>query len=119
MRSSAGSQRWPSPRPPARCVPVPSLFSNAHLNNALWRFAFNRLAAVNDQLDAGREEIYFGRQFTTKAARPLPEYAVRHYIGTLAADPAALHAGFAMTVSPPARQVDMCAPARHQYPGNL
>ena len=76
--------------------PSPPLFANAHLNNALWHFAFNRLAAVNDQLVAGREEIYFGWQFATKAARPLPEYAVRHYIGTLAASPEALHASFAI-----------------------
>ena len=76
--------------------PSPPLFASAHLNNALWHFAFNRLASVNDQLVAGREEIYFGWQFATKAARPLPEYAVRHYIGTLAASPAALHASFAI-----------------------
>ena len=76
--------------------PSPPLFANAHLNNALWHFAFNRLASVNDQLVAGREEIYFGWQFATKAARPLPEYAVRHYIGTLAASPEALHASFAI-----------------------
>ena len=65
--------------------PSPPLFANAHLNNALWHFAFNRLAAVNDQLVTGREEIYFGWQFATKAARPLPDYAVRHYVDTLAA----------------------------------
>jgi pimeloyl-ACP methyl ester carboxylesterase len=76
--------------------PSPPLFANAHLNNALWHFAFNRLAAVNDQLVTGREEIYFGWQFATKAARPLPEYAVRHYIDTLAASPEALHASFAI-----------------------
>jgi pimeloyl-ACP methyl ester carboxylesterase len=76
--------------------PSPPLFAPAHLNNALWHFAFNRLAAVNDQLVAGREEVYFGWQFAAKAARPLPEYAVRHYIGTLAADPGALHASFAI-----------------------
>ena len=76
--------------------PSPPLFANAHLNNALWHFAFNRLAAVNDQLVTGREEIYFGWQFATKAARPLPGYAVQHYIGTLAADPVALHASFAI-----------------------
>jgi pimeloyl-ACP methyl ester carboxylesterase len=76
--------------------PSPPLFASAHLNNALWHFAFNRLAAVNDQLVAGREEVYFGWQFATKAARPLPEYAVRHYIGTLAASPEALHASFAI-----------------------
>jgi pimeloyl-ACP methyl ester carboxylesterase len=76
--------------------PSPPLLASAHLNNALWHFAFNRLAAVNDQLVTGREEIYFGWQFATKAARPLPDYAVQHYIATLAADPAALHASFAI-----------------------
>ena len=76
--------------------PSPPLFASAHLNNALWHFGFNRLAAVNDQLVTGREEVYFGWQFATKAARPLPGYAVRHYIDTLAADPAALHASFAI-----------------------
>jgi pimeloyl-ACP methyl ester carboxylesterase len=76
--------------------PSPPLFAPAHLNNALWHFAFNRLAAVNDQLVTGREEVYFGWQFATKAARPLPDYAVRHYIGTLAASPDTLHASFAI-----------------------
>jgi len=76
--------------------PSPPLFASAHLNNALWHFAFNRLAAVNDQLVTGREEVYFGWQFATKAARPLPEYAVRHYVDTLAASPDALHASFAI-----------------------
>jgi pimeloyl-ACP methyl ester carboxylesterase len=47
--------------------PSPPLFASAHLNNALWHFAFNRLAAVNDQLVTGREKIYFGWQFATKA----------------------------------------------------
>ena len=75
--------------------PSPPLFASAHLNNALWHFAFNRLTDVNDQLVTGREQIYFGWQFATKAARPLPGYAVRHYIDTLA-DPAALHASFAI-----------------------
>ena len=76
--------------------PSPPLFANAHLNNALWHFAFNRLAEVNDQLVTGREEIYFGWQFATKAARPLPGYAVRHYIDTLAGDASVLHASFAI-----------------------
>jgi pimeloyl-ACP methyl ester carboxylesterase len=75
--------------------PSPPLFASTHLNNALWHFGFNRLAEVNDQLVAGREEVYFGWQFAAKAARPLPGYAVRHYVGTLA-DPAALHASFAI-----------------------
>jgi pimeloyl-ACP methyl ester carboxylesterase len=68
--------------------PSPPLFAPAHLNNALWHFGFNRLAAVNDQLVAGREQVYFGWQFAAKAARPLPGYAVRHYVETLAASTA-------------------------------
>src|SRR6516165_537276 len=76
--------------------PSPPLFAPDRLNNALWHFAFNRLAEVNDQLAQGREEIYFGWQFATKAAKKLPDYAVQHYIDTLAASPEALHASFAI-----------------------
>jgi pimeloyl-ACP methyl ester carboxylesterase len=76
--------------------PSPPLFASAHLNNALWHFAFNRLTELNDQLVTGREDVYFGWQFAAKAARPLPGYAVRYYIDTLAADPGALHASFAI-----------------------
>ena len=38
--------------------------------------------------------MYFGFQFA-KAAKTLPDYAIRHYIDALAADPAALHGSFA------------------------
>jgi pimeloyl-ACP methyl ester carboxylesterase len=74
--------------------PSPPLFANAHLNNALWHFAFNRLAEVNEQLVTGREDVYFGWQFASKAAKKLPDYAVRYYVDTLAASPEALHASF-------------------------
>ena len=72
----------------------PPLFGSTQANNQLWHFAFNRLAEVNDQLAAGREHVYFGFQFA-KAAKALPDYAVRHYIDALASDPAALHGSFA------------------------
>ncbi len=76
--------------------PSPPLFANAHLNNALWHFAFNRLAEINEQLVTGQEEIYFGWQFATKAARALPDYAVDYYVDALASSPEALHASFAI-----------------------
>jgi pimeloyl-ACP methyl ester carboxylesterase len=76
--------------------PSPPLFANAHLNDALWHFAFNRLGEVNEQLVTGREEIYFGWQFATKAARQLPHYAVRYYVDALSAGPETLHASFAI-----------------------
>jgi pimeloyl-ACP methyl ester carboxylesterase len=75
--------------------PSPPLFASAHLNDRLWHFAFNRLAKVNEQLVAGREDVYFGWQFASKAAKTLPGYAVNHYIDALAADPDALRGSFA------------------------
>jgi pimeloyl-ACP methyl ester carboxylesterase len=68
----------------------------AALDAALWHFAFNRLAEVNGQLVTGREEVYFGWQFASKAAKKLPGYAIRHYVDSLAASPEALHASFAI-----------------------
>ncbi|NEB38523.1 alpha/beta hydrolase [Streptomyces sp. SID14515] len=76
-------------------TPSPPLFGDTEANDRLWHFAFNRLAGINEQLVQGREHLFFGHQFAAKAARPLPDHAVRHYVDTLAADPAALHASFA------------------------
>ncbi|WP_243437362.1 alpha/beta fold hydrolase [Streptomyces sp. FH025] len=74
--------------------PSPPLFGSGEVNDRLWHFAFNRLDGMNEQLVRGREHLYFGHQFATKAAKALPEYAVRHYVETLAADPEALRASF-------------------------
>jgi len=49
---------------------------------------------VNERLVQGREDVYFGFQFA-KAAKALPDYAVRYYIDALAADPDALRGSFA------------------------
>jgi pimeloyl-ACP methyl ester carboxylesterase len=76
--------------------PSPPLLSNARLNSQLFHFAFNWLDGLNEQLIAGREDIYFGYQFATKAAKQLPDYAVKYYVDTLAAAPEALHGSFAM-----------------------
>ncbi|MEV0407529.1 alpha/beta hydrolase [Actinoallomurus sp. NPDC050550] len=74
--------------------PSPPLFGSTEANDRLWHFAVNRLAEVNEQLVKGREHLYFGHQFATKAARKLPGYAVEHYVQTLASDPEALRASF-------------------------
>ncbi|MGW3935087.1 alpha/beta fold hydrolase [Streptomyces phaeochromogenes] len=74
--------------------PSPPLFGGQEANDRLWHFAFNRLTDVNEQLVSGREQLYFGRQFATKSAKPLPDYAVQHYVDTLAADPEALRSSF-------------------------
>ena len=74
--------------------PSPPLFGSTSANERLWHFAFNRLAEVNEQLVADREDIYFGFQFA-KAARKLPGHVVRYYVDALAADPDALRGSFA------------------------
>lgn len=64
-------------------------------NERLWHLAFNQLASVNEQLVAGREEIFFGSEFDASAGnKKLPDDAVRYYIDMLAANPAALHGTF-------------------------
>jgi pimeloyl-ACP methyl ester carboxylesterase len=76
-------------------TPAPPLLGDRRTNDRLWHFAFNRLTDVNEQLVRGREHIYFGNQFATKAARKLPDHAVEHYVDSLATDPAALRSSFA------------------------
>ncbi|GAA3793922.1 alpha/beta fold hydrolase [Streptomyces phyllanthi] len=75
--------------------PSPPLISDSATNAFLWHFAFNRLQDINERMVAGREEIYFGHQFTSKAARPdaIPQHIVDVYVDLLR-DPAALHAVF-------------------------
>ncbi|GGX68941.1 alpha/beta fold hydrolase [Streptomyces minutiscleroticus] len=75
--------------------PTPPLLGSREANDRLWHFAFNRLTDVNEQLVRGREHLYFGHQFATKSAKALPDYAVQHYVDTLAADPEALRSSFA------------------------
>jgi pimeloyl-ACP methyl ester carboxylesterase len=72
----------------------PDMFDTVASNNRLWHIPFNRLDKLNEQLVRGREHIYFGWQFATKAAKPLPDYAVSHYVHTLARDPEALRGSF-------------------------
>ncbi|WP_037961549.1 alpha/beta fold hydrolase [Streptomyces violens] len=74
--------------------PSPPLFGSREANDRLWHFAFNRLDGLNEQLISGREHLYFGHQFATKAAKPLPDHAVQYYVDTLATDPEARRASF-------------------------
>jgi pimeloyl-ACP methyl ester carboxylesterase len=62
--------------------------------NRLYHFGFNRLESLNEQLVEGRERLFFGHQFATKAARPLDQDAVDFYVETIANDPEALRACF-------------------------
>lgn len=77
--------------------PSPPLISDERwISDFLWHFNFNRVLKVNEQLVSGREEIYFGHQFATKAGSPdaLPAEARAFYIEQLKRDPEALRASF-------------------------
>ncbi|GAA0921958.1 alpha/beta hydrolase [Pseudonocardia zijingensis] len=74
----------------------PAFFGPAGANERLFHFGFNRLGGLNEELVRGREALYFGHQFATKAAagRPLERHAVDVYVAALAAGPDALRASF-------------------------
>lgn len=65
-------------------------------SDLLWHMNFNRALQVNEQLVQGREEIYFGYQFATKAGTPEAIHADARafYIEQLKRDRAALRASF-------------------------
>lgn len=77
-------------------TPTPSFFSAAAVSQRLWHFGFNRLTDLNEELVQGRERLYFGYQFTKKAATPdaIPAYAVDVYVDAIVADPRGLRASF-------------------------
>lgn len=78
-------------------TPSPPFFGPAAANLKLWQFGFNRLTDLNEELVRGRERLFFGWQFATKAATPdaIPAHAVDVYVDAIAADPRALRASFA------------------------
>ncbi|MGW2288128.1 alpha/beta fold hydrolase [Streptomyces phaeochromogenes] len=78
-------------------TPSPPFFGPAAANLRLWQFGFNRLDDLNEELVRGRERLFFGWQFATKAATPtaIPAYAVDVYVDAITADPRALRASFA------------------------
>jgi pimeloyl-ACP methyl ester carboxylesterase len=75
-------------------TPPPPLFVTGRANERLWHFTFNQLPELNELLVRGRERIFFGHQFATKAARPLPEHAIEVYLQALTSDPEALRSSF-------------------------
>ncbi|MEU0212962.1 alpha/beta hydrolase [Streptomyces canus] len=78
-------------------TPSPPFFGPAAVSLKLWQFGFNRLTDLNEDLVRGRERLFFGWQFATKAATPtaIPAYAVDVYVDAIAADSRALRASFA------------------------
>jgi len=76
--------------------PSVPLFSNNFFNGLAWHFAFNWAGDINERMVEGREEIYFGHQFISKAATPktIPSYAIDYYVDVLKSTPGAVKASF-------------------------
>jgi pimeloyl-ACP methyl ester carboxylesterase len=76
--------------------PSPPLFLPPQLNAKFWHLAFNQLPAeVNEALVRGREEVFFGAEFSASAGtKKLPDETVRFYIETVSGDPDALRGSF-------------------------
>ena len=69
------------PGPPG-VAPSPPLFVPQAINNRLWHIPFNRVNdKVTEQLVRGREDLFFGYEFSIQAGGAmLPDHALRYYI---------------------------------------
>src|SRR3954454_18972811 len=73
-------------------APSPPLFLPGPLNDRLWHLGFNRIDKLNEQLVAGREDIFFRWEFDA-AAKRLPDDVINYYVGILS-DPDSLRGSF-------------------------
>jgi pimeloyl-ACP methyl ester carboxylesterase len=65
------------------------------LVDRLYHIPFNQLKETNEKLVRGREDVFFGAEFSASAGtNKLPEYAVKYYVDGLASNPEALHGSF-------------------------
>ena len=79
---------------PGITPPTPLILPD-QIVDRLWHIPFNQLKETNEKLVAGREDIFFGAEFSASAGtNKLPDYAVRYYVDGLAASPEALHGSF-------------------------
>jgi pimeloyl-ACP methyl ester carboxylesterase len=73
-------------------VTAPPLFLPGPLNDRLWHLGFNRIDGLNEQLVAGREDLFFRWEFEA-AARKLPDDAINYYVRMLS-NPDSLRGSF-------------------------
>jgi pimeloyl-ACP methyl ester carboxylesterase len=78
---------------PGITPPYPLILPD-QLKDRLWHIPFNQLAETNEKLVRGREDIFFGAEFSASAGtNKLPKEAVDYYVQGLK-DPEALHGSF-------------------------
>ena len=73
-------------------VPSPPVFVPGPLNERIWHLGFNRIEKLNEQLVAGREDIFFRWEFDA-AAKKLPDDVIDYYVGILS-NPDSLRGSF-------------------------
>src|SRR5215203_2408480 len=73
-------------------LPAPPLFLPGPLNDRLWHLTFNRIDRLNEQLVAGREDIFFRWEFDA-AAKRLPDDVINYYVRLLS-NPDSLRGSF-------------------------
>ena len=89
VRLAVGEAPLPGISPPNPLV-LPD-----QLVDRLWHIPFNQLKETNEKLVRGREDIFFGAEFSASAGtNKLPDYAVKYYVDGLASNPEALHGSF-------------------------
>jgi pimeloyl-ACP methyl ester carboxylesterase len=74
-------------------VPAPPLLLPGPVNDRVWHLTFNRIAGLNEELVAGREDLFFRWEFDA-AAKALPDEAIEHYVAGFASSREALSASF-------------------------
>ena len=89
VRLAVGEAPLPGISPPNQLI-LPD-----QLVDRLWHIPFNQLKETNEKLVRGREDIFFGAEFSASAGtNKLPDYAVKYYVDGLASSPEALHGSF-------------------------
>jgi pimeloyl-ACP methyl ester carboxylesterase len=73
-------------------VTAPPLFVPGPLNDRLWHLGFNRIDKLNEQLVAGREDVFYRWEFDA-AAKPLPDDVIGYYVRGLS-NPDSLRGNF-------------------------
>jgi pimeloyl-ACP methyl ester carboxylesterase len=73
-------------------VTAPPLFLPGPLNDRLWHLGFNRIEKLNEQLVAGREDLFFRWEFDA-AAKKLTDDVINYYVRMLS-NPDSLRGSF-------------------------
>jgi pimeloyl-ACP methyl ester carboxylesterase len=88
-RVALGEAPLPGITPPLPLILPPPVVDR------LWHIPFNQLAETNEKLVRGREDVFFGAEFSASAgSTKLPDAAVRYYVDGLRSSPEALHGCF-------------------------